>query len=112
MTHRPSGFLEKKKKEKKMLTKGSKEYKAAQMLANSLEIRFNEYQRTTDITANNFNEEILASVIALNVFASEIAKTVAASRRTDDERVCGGYRMSSKQAWIIACASVEAGLNF
>ena len=73
-----------------MITKGTKEYKRAQEIAEWLDLNLNGYQRTT----------------------REVAKTVAVSRKTDSTCIEGGYRMSSKQAWIIACAMVENSLNF
>lgn len=96
-----------------MLTKGSKEYKMAQRIANKLE----DYASVERIKQSGwfmdafYNvEDFLNDIKKLNVFASEIAKTVANSmdRWGDTFKVA---RISSKQAWILACAAVENNIE-
>lgn len=95
-----------------MKTVKANDYKVKQNLAMSLEISFNAFQRTSRESANDFHANTLEQIIALNVFASEVAKTVKASRKIDDCHIKGGYRLSSKQAWILACAMVENGIKW
>lgn len=96
-----------------MLTKGSKEYKVAQGIANKLE----DYASVERIKQSGwfmdafYNvEDFLNDIKKLNVFASEIAKTVANSmdRWGNTFKVA---RISSKQAWILACAAVENNIE-
>lgn len=71
-------------------------------LANVSRIDSNKYNYTTDRLA-----AFLEKVMKLDVFAAQVATTVYNN--------CGhGYNVanvSSKQAWIIACAAIEAGME-
>lgn len=90
-----------------MLVKGSKDYKKAQELANEL-VNIADYERRNNnsIFESYFNQlgSFLSRIESLDVFASKIAKSI------DDKMNPYGFKVayiSSKQAWILACASIE-----
>ena len=96
-----------------MLTKGSKEYKMAQQIANKLQ-HYASVERVKQsgwFTDAFYNvEDFLNDIKKLNVFASEIAKTVANSMDMwgNSFKVA---RVSDKQAWILACTAVENNIE-
>lgn len=93
-----------------MLTKGSQEYKKAQELSNEIQ-RVASVKRTEgQWFEHQFNKIgcFLDSIKSLNVFASNIATTI------DNAMNPYGYQVaniSSKQAWILACAAVENNIE-
>lgn len=95
-----------------MITKGTNEYKAAQQMANNLADYANTNRQGGASIWDLSYEKVARFLLAvkdLGTFASEIAKTVESSMN------CYGYqvaRMSSKQAWILACAAVENKIEF
>lgn len=95
-----------------MITKGTKEYKEAQELANKL----SEYANTERYNNNSFfniafNDlaSFISKIKSLNVFASNIATTVDNGMNPYGFKVAN---LSSKQAWILACAGIENGISF
>lgn len=93
-----------------MLQKGSADYRKAQIIANNLQslASNNRWSNNSyfEIAMAQFSK-IVYSVIDIEGFAGEVAKTV-------ENSMGGNYvaRCSSKQAWIIACAAVENGKEF
>lgn len=93
-----------------MLTKGSVEYKKAQEIANDIQ-RVASVKRTEgQWFEHSFNEmgNFIESIINLNVFASNIATTVDKAMNPYGYQVAN---VSSKQAWILACAAVENNIE-
>ena len=93
------------------MQKGTNEYKKAQALAN----QFIDDSKVGRINSMKFEMEydqvgrFLMKIEELNTFASQVAKTVLKTQ--------GPYRrqvafLSSKQAWIIACAAIENGIEY
>lgn len=82
------------------------DYSKKQIVANEIvrlasvsRIDSNKYNYTTDRLA-----AFLEKVMKLDGFAAQVATTVY--------NKCGhDYNVSSKQAWIIACAAIEAGME-
>lgn len=90
-----------------MITKGSAEYKKAQEIANKLQDvakteRWNSHEYF-ELFAPIF-EDAMNEVKKTNGFASQVAESVA---KTIDYYGFKIASISSKQAWIIACAIVE-----
>lgn len=87
----------------------TKEYRIACRFAEYLDITLNGFAPSMSGNEHNNdeNEELLDKIIALGTFASEVAKTVKATRKIDDGRIEGGYRCSAKQSFILARAAVE-----
>lgn len=96
-----------------MITKGSADYRKAQKLANAIFDAANsgkEYGELRWYEFRDFMEEVVESIIKVNGFAAEVAKTVQSTIRDWGF----GYQVakcSSKQAWILACAAVENGIE-
>ena len=63
---------------------------------NSYEMHFNPFYR------------FLSRIINLNVFASNVAKTIDEKCTYPSFKIAN---MSSKQAWILACAAIENNIN-
>lgn len=85
------------------------DYSKKQLIANTI-ARYasksrndrNAYEYYTDLLSS-----LLDQVMKLDVFAAKVAETI-------DKSMCKGYNVanvSSKQAWVIACAVVENGIN-
>lgn len=95
-----------------MITKGTEDYKKAQNLANEIQ-RTAAYERWNNNSSFNLYFEplgwFLEKVEKLDVFASQVAHTVGESMNPYGFCIA---RMSSKQAWILACAAVENGIEF
>ena len=97
-----------------MLIKGSKEYSAAQALANKL-VRIADTDRIyCNSLWNIYDNELglfIEKIMKLSGFAAEIAATVEKSMR-NPYRSGAVARISSKQAWVIACAAIENGIEY
>ena len=93
-----------------MLQKGTEQYKEAQELSNRLQ-QIASYERWNNNNSYelHFNPfyQILSRIINLNVFASNVAKTIDEKCTYPSFKIAN---MSSKQAWILACASIEINL--
>lgn len=85
------------------------DYQMKQLVANTI-VRYamrsrcdrNAYEYYTDLLSS-----LLDKVMKLDVFAAKVAETV-------DKSMCKGYNVanvSSKQAWVIACAVVENNID-
>lgn len=94
-----------------MLTKGSVEYKKAQEIANEIQSVASVKRTEGQWFEHSFNKMgvFVDSIIKLNVFASNIATTVDKAMNPYGYQVAN---ISSKQAWILACAAVENNVNF
>ena len=94
-----------------MITKGTEQYAAAQHLANQL-TRIAAYQRWNNNSMFNLHFNPMASFLekvkAAGGFAAQVAESV-------ESKMSGtGYcvaNLSCKQAWVIACAAIEAGIK-
>ena len=93
-----------------MVTKGSSDYKKAQELANEIQSVSSVKRTEGQWHELSFNKmgNFLQSIINLNVFASNIATTVDKSMNPYGYQVAN---ISSKQAWILACAAVENNIT-
>ena len=93
------------------ITKGTEAYAKAQKMANEIQ-GWAEKTRRNDNTYFNIGIEVMAAflrkVMALDCFAAQIAKTVDASIDIYGYKVAN---VSSKQAWILACAAVENNIE-
>lgn len=93
-----------------MLEKGTEQYKKAQNLANRIQ-RVAGYERWNNNSLYNLFHEpfyrFISDVKKLGVFASEIAKTIEAGSNNRFKIA----NVSSKQAWILACAAIENNIN-
>lgn len=89
-----------------MLTKGSKEYKKAQEIANEIQSVANVKRTEGQWFELSFNKMSLfiQSIIDKNLFASQVANTIDKGMNPYGYQVAN---ISSKQAWILACAAVE-----
>ena len=88
-----------------MLKKGTEEYKKAQGIAGILEscgLNRNFYDNK-----DWFFDQVIRDVKNLDCFAAEVAKTIY--KGMEKYRY---PRVSSKQAWILACACVENGFDY
>lgn len=94
------------------IVKGSEAYKNAQAIANKVQ-RYADMERWNNHsffgTALEDLARFLRDIMNLDCFAAQIAKTVD---NTIDPYGFKVARCSSKQAWILACAAVENGINF
>ena len=61
-----------------------------------------------EIAFNQFGK-FINSIEKLDVFAAKVAETVNKSMNPYGQRVA---TVSNKQAWILACAAVENGIEF
>lgn len=100
------------KKHTHKMEKGTENYKKAQEIANKLQ----NYAGTQRWSQHSFFEiaynevgRFIAKLMEIDGFASQVAATI------DKTMSPYGYavaRVSSKQAWILACAAVEKGIEF
>lgn len=94
------------------IIRGSEDYKKAQTIANMIQ-DYAGKQRWNDNSFFGIALDTLAGflgkIMALDCFAAQIAKTVDSTINPYGYQVA---RCSSKQAWILACAAVENGINF
>lgn len=95
-----------------MLVKGSKEYKVAGKLAKEIANTANVDRKNNNSYFNIAFEKLgffLYEVKKLNVFASQISETVEKTMDTYGRKVAF---VSDKQAWVLACAAVENGIEW
>ena len=94
-----------------MLQKGSEQYRAAQKLANEIQ-QIANYERWNNNNSYKLHFDpfyrFLNEIIKLNVFASNVAKTIDEKCTYPSFKIAN---MSSKQAWILACAAIENNIN-
>lgn len=89
------------------LVKGTENYKKAQNLAGMIEQSAHETQINIRYSGT-YAEWAVSDVLKMSgIFAVEIAKTIKASYEKYHK-----YYISSKQAWILACALVENGITY
>ena len=88
------------------------DYKMKQEVARKIE----DYAKTDRWNNNSFFEiafnefgRMLNSVSKLNLFAAKVAETVEKTMNPYGKQVAF---ISSKQAWILACAVVDNGIEF
>lgn len=97
---------------KKMTTQNNtNDYKAKQNIARQIE----DYANTDRIYQNSFfniafNDlgSFISKIMKLEVFAAQVAATVDKSMNPYNRYVA---KVSSKQAWILACAAFENGIE-
>jgi len=91
-----------------MLQKGTEQYKEAQELSNRLQ-QIASYERWNNNNSYEMHfNPFLSQIINLNVFASNVAKTIDEKCTYPSFKIAN---MSSKQAWILACAAIENNIN-
>ena len=92
---------------KNKITKGTENYKKAQILANEL-VKVASYERWNNNTLFNlfFDRlgDFLDKIKELDCFASQVATTIESKMNPYGFKIAN---ISSKQAWILACASIE-----
>lgn len=93
------------------VTKGTENYKKAQILANEL-VRIASYERWNN---NSLFElfydrmgDFLDKIKELNCFAAQVATTIESKMNPYGFKIAN---ISSKQAWILACASIEKNIT-
>ena len=91
--------------------KGTENYKKAQTLANEL-VRVASYERWNN---NSLFElfydrmgDFLDKIKELNCFAAQVATTIESKMNPYGFKIAN---VSSKQAWILACASIENNIT-
>ena len=96
-----------------MITKGTEQYSAAQSLANKL-VRIADTDRIyCNSLWNIYDNELgifIDKIMKLSGFAAEIAATVSKSMANPYRSAVA--RISSKQAWCLACAAIENGIEY
>ena len=93
-----------------MITKGTAEYKKAQEIANELD-RLSNASRNNGMYFEMCYEKLataLENVMKLQGFASQVATSVNSNMNPNRSKM---VTISSKQAWIIACAMVENNIE-
>jgi len=85
-----------------MITKGTENYKKAQRMANLFEDACLDKWHYDNF--GMFLEEAVRDIMALDCFAAKVATTI-----NEAIEKYGRPRISSKQAWILACAAAEQG---
>lgn len=94
-----------------MIQKGTAEYEKAQALANQL-VEDSNVGRIDSATFERKYDQMgrfLMKIEKLDVFASQVAKTVLKTQNPYGKQVAF---LSSKQSWIIACSAVENGIEY
>lgn len=95
-----------------MIQKGTDDYRAAQKIANDLQVMAsydNESVASCDFSMAKTEVEMFCkSIKSLDCFAAQIAETVLRTMARTYRIVAP---VSSKQAWILACAAVENGIS-
>lgn len=94
-----------------MITKGSNEYKKAQEIANKIQ-GWADTERMHTTLFHDASIELgclINAVKKTDTFAAKIAETIEKSMRPNGFILAN---ISSKQAWIIACAVVENNIEF
>lgn len=89
-----------------MITKDTPAYAKAQNIANELSAAASTGRHNRSAFDRNFEivVKFIRKITVLNCFAAEVAKTILNTCNPIGYTVA---RISSKQAWIIACAAVE-----
>jgi hypothetical protein len=99
------------KRIKKMLQKGTENYKKAQKIANDL-IWSSEVTKISSMEFEMYFEKIsrfLLSIKNTNTFGSKIAETIDNAMEPYSYQVA---KISDKQAWILACTAVENNIEY
>ena len=93
-----------------MITKGTENYKRASELANELMRLANVSRRDTSYFDLAFEKlgRALNEVSGTGTFAADIAKTVDSTMNVYGGQVA---KLSTKQAWCLACCMVELGIG-
>lgn len=93
-----------------MITKNSEEYKKAQELANQIE-RAAKQSHVSSYFEMYFEQlsRFLYKIMSIDCFAAQVAKTIDSRMDSHSYYVAS---VSSKQAWILACAAVENNIEF
>ena len=96
--------------ERDMITKGTEEYKMAQQMAGQIE-RAAKQSHVSSYFEMYFEQlsSFLNKVMSLDCFAAQVAKTIDSKMDGYSYYVAS---VSSKQAWILACAAVENNIEF
>lgn len=86
------------------------DYQLKQNFANSLvsEAKHTRYDQSGFELFSELIGRFLDEVVKLDTFASRVAETILATMKPGRFQVA---YISSKQAWILACAAVENGLQ-
>lgn len=86
------------------------DYQLRQKFANSLfsEAKHTRYDQSGFDLFSELIGRFLDEVVKLDTFASRVAETILATMKPGRFQVA---YISSKQAWILACAAVENGLQ-
>lgn len=95
-----------------MITKGTEAYASAQKIANKIQDYASKERWNNHSFFGIALEDLarfLSKIMELDCFAAQIAKTVDSTIDNHGYQVA---RCSSKQAWILACAAVENGIEF
>ena len=91
--------------------KGTENYKKAQSLANEL-VKIASYERWNNNTLFNLfydrMGDFLDKIKELNCFAAQVANTIENKMDPYGFKIAN---VSSKQAWILACASIENNIT-
>jgi len=93
-----------------MIAKGTQEYREAAALAKRIEM--NSHCPRTESNFEPLFERFarfVYNVTKIGGFAGEVAKTVDSSLNPHSYTWC---RISSKQAWILACAAIENKIEY
>lgn len=96
----------------KTIVKGTEAYAQAQKIANLLQA-YAEATRWNENHSFNVGFEYIGAFLnkirAIDCFAAKVAETVEKTMNPYGYKVAA---VSSKQAWILACAAVENGIEF
>ncbi|GIM60068.1 hypothetical protein CAPN008_01180 [Capnocytophaga canis] len=94
-----------------MLVKGSKEYQVASKLAKKI-IAYSQYQRRDSYYKIAFEKlgRFVYELRKTSGFASQVAETI--DKQIDEYRDRQLAFISDKQAWILACAAIENGIEW
>ena len=103
-----------------MITKGTQEYEKASKLARLItsaagNTGYARYEKAQAMDQKDFDDRTLRAFLkrieVLGVFASKIAESVLATMSCTKPYAPVAL-CSSKQAWCLACAAVEANISF
>ena len=95
-----------------MITKGTAEYKKASQLANEIADAASKERRNNNSVFEMYFEKVGRFVMGIQKvggFASQVAETIDKTMNPYGFKVAN---VSSKQAWILACAAIENGIEF
>jgi hypothetical protein len=94
-----------------MIAKGTKEYQEAGKTAKELQTIANYERRNNNSLYNLYYNDfyyLMTKLQKLNIFASKIAKTIDEACQVNSFKIAN---LSSKQAWILACAMIENNIT-